>query len=111
MAIYHLHVQVIGRSAGRSVTAAAAYRSASRIESEYTGETFDYTKKQWVEYSVVLLPPNAPPEYQDRQVLWNSADAAEKGRNAQLARELDVALPVELTLAQYKRHIIPAAVH
>jgi len=100
MAIYHMHVQIIGRSSGRSVAAAAAYRSASRIESEYTGETFDYTKKQWVEYSAVLLPPNAPPEFMDRETLWNAVDTAEKSRDAQVARELDVALPVEMPLEQ-----------
>ena len=100
MAIYHLHVQVIGRSAGRSVTAAAAYRSASKITSDYTGLTFDFTGKKWVEYSEVMLPPHAPKEYHDREKLWNAADAAEKSRDAQVARELDVALPVELTLDQ-----------
>ena len=100
MAIYHLHVQVIGRSAGRSVSAAAAYRSASVITSSYTGEAYNFSRKKYVEYSAVMLPQNAPPEYGDRQNLWDTIETLEKSRDAQLARELDVALPVELTLEQ-----------
>ena len=63
MAIFQFNMQVIGRSEGRSVVSAAAYRAAEKINNDYTGTIDDYTRKKWVEYSEVYLPPNAPPEY------------------------------------------------
>ena len=100
MAIFQFGIQVIGRSEGRSAVAAAAYRSASKIENEYTGTTEDYSKKKWVTYSEVMLPENAPKRFQDRAVLWNEVERTEKGRNARLAREIEVALPIELSMEE-----------
>ena len=100
MAIFQFSIQVIGRSQGRSAVAAAAYRSASRIQNEYTGVTEDYSQKKWVVHSEVMLPENAPERFRDRAVLWNDVEAAEKGRNARLAREIEVALPRELSMEE-----------
>ena len=100
MAIYHFSVQVIGRSDGRSAVAAAAYRSGERLISQYDGTVSDYTHKKWVEYKEILLPQNSPPEYADRQILWNAVEKIEKGTKAQLCREFEIALPNELSLQQ-----------
>lgn len=98
MAIFQFHMQIIGRSEGRSVVAAAAYRSAEKIENHYTGTVEDYTKKNWVEYSEIMLPPNAPDDFKNREILWNSVETVEKGTRARLAREIEVALPIELSM-------------
>ena len=97
MAIYHCSVKIIGRSAGRSSIAAAAYRSAECLTNEYDGVEHDFTKKNWVEFTEILLPKNAPEEYKDRSTIWNAVEMIEKTQDAQLAREFEVALPVELT--------------
>ena len=100
MAIYHCSVKIIGRSAGRSSVAAAAYRSAECLTNEYDGIEHDFTKKGWVEFTEIILPENAPEEYKDRSTLWNAVEAVEKSQDAQLAREFEVALPAELTREQ-----------
>ncbi len=100
MAIYHCSVKIIGRSAGRSSVAAAAYRSAECLTNKYDGIEHDFTKKGWVEFTEIILPENAPEEYKDRSTLWNAVEAVEKSQNAQLAREFEVALPAELTREQ-----------
>ena len=96
MAIYHCSIKVIKRSEGRSAVAAAAYRSGERLINEWDGMTHDYTKKRGVVHTEILLPSRAPPEFQDRSALWNSVEKIEKSRDAQLAREIEIALPVEL---------------
>ncbi len=96
MAIYHLSVKIIGRSSGRSSVAAACYRSGDTITNEWDGITHDYSKKNWIEHTEILLPPNAPESFKDRATLWNSVELAEKSGNAQLAREIEIALPYEL---------------
>lgn len=100
MAIFQFHMQIIGRSEGRSAVAAAAYRSASKIQNKYTGITEDYTKKNWVEYSEIMLPEHAPDSFHDRAALWNSVESVEKDRDARLAREIEVALPKELSMEE-----------
>ncbi len=100
MAIYHCSVQVIGRNAGRSSVAAAAYRAGEDLVNEYDGIEHDFTKKNWVEYTEIILPDNAPSEYSDRSTLWNAVEMSEKSKDAQLCREFELALPVELTLQQ-----------
>ena len=97
MAIYHLSVKIISRSAGRSAVAAAAYRSGDVLTNEWDGITHDYSKKHWIEHTEILLPSNAPKEFQDRSALWNAVETAEKSSNAQLAREVEIALPIELS--------------
>ena len=102
MAIYHLSAQIIGRSAGRSVTAAAAYRAHEKIEDERTGLTHDYTRRRGEVEAFILTPDHAPDWAHDRSALWNEVEKIEKRKDAQLARELNVALPVELTPDQQK---------
>lgn len=98
MALYHFHVEQIKRSAGQSVIAAAAYRAGEKLFSEYYGETNDFTRKGGVLHTEILLPPNAPPEYADRQTLWNAVEKAEKNKKAQLAYSFDIALQNELSV-------------
>ena len=100
MAIYSMRMQVIGRSAGRSATAAAAYRSGEEIADERTGRTHDYTGKSDIYGSEILLPVGAPGWMGDRTALWNEVERVEKRKDAQLVREVMVALPAELTHAQ-----------
>ena len=96
MAIYYLAAQVIGRSAGRSSVAAAAYRSGERIVDERTGQVHDYTRRREDIEKEILAPADAPAWVHDRSQLWNHVEAVEKRTGSQLAREIVVALPVEL---------------
>ena len=96
MAIYHLHAQIIKRSSGRSAVAAAAYRAGEKIHNDYDGMTHDYTRKKGVAFSEIMLPKHAPIEYGNRAVLWNAVEKAEKRKDSQTAREMDIALPFEL---------------
>ena len=96
MAIYHCSIKIIKRSEGRSAVAAAAYRSGEKLINEWDGMTHNYTKKRGVIYSEILLPSHAPPSFADRSALWNNVEQIEKSRDAQLAREIEIALPGEL---------------
>ena len=97
MAIYHLSVKTISRSAGRSATAAAAYRAGVEIADARTGEVHDYRRKGGVVHSELVLPVGAPEWAQDRAALWNAAEAAEVRKNSTVAREFEIALPTELS--------------
>ena len=104
MALYHTHCQVIGRSSGRSVVAAAAYRSGSCLtEQTFDQETgvvidqvWDYRRKGGIAFSAILAPEHAPDWVFDRQVLWNRVNQIERRKDSQLARDFDIALPIEL---------------
>jgi ATP-dependent exoDNAse (exonuclease V) alpha subunit len=100
MAIYHFSVKVVSRAKGQSVVAAAAYRASESLADERYGITHDYSRKEGVEHSEILLPEGAPEWMADRQRLWNQVEAAEKRKDAQLARELEIGLPIELTHAE-----------
>lgn len=100
MAIYHCTVKSITRSEGRSVVAAAAYRSGERLTNCYDGVTHDYTKKHWIIYKEIMLPEQAPVNYKDRSELWNAVEMAERSSSCRLAREVQVALPLELTMEE-----------
>ena len=100
IAIFHCPIQIIKRSVGRSAVAAAAYRSGERLTNEWDGKTHDYTHKPGIVHKEIMLPVHAPPEFQDRSTLWNSVEQIEKASDAQLAREIEVALPVELSRAE-----------
>ena len=100
MAIFHLHAQIIKRSAGRSAVAAAAYRAGEKLHNDYDGITYDFTRKSGVVHTEIMLPENAPKEYSDRSALWNAVEKAEKRKDAQTAREIDIALPVEFDRAE-----------
>ena len=102
MNYFHLEAKVVSRGAGRSVIAAAAYASCSRLYNDYDGLTHDYTRKQGCLYSEVFLPQYAPEEWNDRQVLWEAVESVEKTKDSRLARELVVALPSELSLDDWK---------
>jgi len=97
MALFHFSVTQVKRSAGQSAIAAAAYRAGEKLYSEYYGEVSDYTRKGGVVHADILLPDHAPRPYQDRQVLWNAVEKAEKNKKAQLAYSLDIALQNEFT--------------
>src|SRR5215510_3527684 len=97
MAIYHLHVKVIGRKSGSSAVASAAYRSASRLRDERLSRSHDFSGKRGVVHSEVLLPENAPEAWSDRERLWNDAEAFEVRKDAQLAREVEFAIPREMS--------------
>ena len=103
MAIFHLSVKTISRSAGRSATAAAAYRAGAKITDERTGEIHDYTRKGGVESAALILPDNAPEWARDRAQLWNAAEQAEKRKNSTVAREFEIALPSELSPAEREK--------
>jgi Ti-type conjugative transfer relaxase TraA len=100
MAIYHFSVKVISRAAGRSAVAAAAYRSADRLHDERLDRSHDFTNKSGVVHSEVLLPEGTPEEWRDRERLWNDVEAFERRKDAQLAREVEFAIPREMTQAQ-----------
>jgi Ti-type conjugative transfer relaxase TraA len=100
MAIYHLHVKVIGRKAGSSAVASAAYRSASRLRDDRLERSHDFSNKRGVVHSEVMLPEDAPEQWSDRERLWNDVETFEVRKDAQLAREVEFALPREMTERQ-----------
>ena len=100
MAIYHFSASIISRSSGRSATAAAAYRAGEKIIDERTGEIHDYTHKKGVDSTFILAPNSAPDWVFDREKLWNEVEKVERRKDSQLAREINVALPTELTKTQ-----------
>ena len=100
IAIYRLSAQVISRSAGRSATAAAAYRAGVLIEDRRTGQAHDYERRSGVVHAEILAPDNAPVWMTDRTALWNAVEIAEKRKDSQLSREVQLALPHELDASQ-----------
>ena len=116
MAIYHCSIKIISRGKGKSAVAAAAYRAGEKITNDFDGETHDYTRKGGVIHTEILLPDHAPAAFSDRAVLWNEVEKIEKAKNAQLAREIELALPAELTREQnislvreyIKKHFVAA---
>lgn len=100
MALYHLSVKQIKRSAGESAVAAAAYRAGEKLHSNYYGEDADYTKKGGVVFTEILLPSHAPKEYADRETLWNAVEKIEEHPKAQLAYSFDIALQNEFSMEE-----------
>lgn len=100
MALYHLSAKVISRAQGRSAVAAAAYRSGDRLESSRDGQVHDYSRKGGVIHAEILAPADAPEWMRDRGQLWNAVEAAEKRKDAQLAREFEIGIPRELSPAE-----------
>ncbi|WP_213351446.1 MobQ family relaxase [Citrobacter braakii] len=96
MAIYHLSMKIISRNSGYSAVASAAYRSGSLMLDERTGLTHDYTRKSGVAEAVILTPATAPVWCTNRAELWNAVEKAERRKNSQLAREIELAIPHEL---------------
>ena len=100
MSIYHCSIKIISRASGRSAVASAAYRSGEKLLNDETGIVHDFTAKGGVVMSEILLPEHAPLKYQDRQTLWNEVQKTEKRSDAQLAREVEVAFPTEMSRDQ-----------
>ena len=100
MSTYHFHVTQIKRSKGQSAVACAAYRSGEKLFSEYYGEVSDYTRKREIVHTEILLPAHAPPEYSNRQALWNAVEKAEPHPKAQLAYSFDIALQNEFSIEE-----------
>ena len=125
MAIYHFSVKTISRSAGRSAVACSAYRSGEKLIDERQGKEQDYTRKTGVEFTKIYAPENVNPELLDRNQLWNTVEKVERRKDANLAREFEIAFPHELNAEQrqamlnelceklVKRHgvIVDAAIH
>lgn len=94
-ALYHASAKLFKRSEGRSAVAAAAYRSASKLQDQRTGQTFDYTRKHCIA-AFIVVPSSAPAWTNDRQELWNRAEAAEKRKDAKIAREWEISIPRDI---------------
>lgn len=95
--VYHLNVKLLRRSDGRSATAAAAYRSGSKITDVRTGLSWDYRRKKHVFALPLVLPEGTPAEFADRATFWNLVEVQAKRQDAQVAREVEVAIPHGLT--------------
>jgi len=100
IAIYSLNIKIQSRGKGKSAIAAAAYIAGERFKNEYDGIIHDRTDRKDVVHSEIVLPENAPAEFYDRAVLWNAVELSERAKNAQLAREIRLALPKDFTLEQ-----------
>lgn len=101
MAIYHLHVKNIGRADGRSAVACAAYRAGETLPNEAEERDSKFGGRRDVLHAEIRLPPGAPDWMQDRASLWNAVERAEKRRDARLAKEIEFALPCELSRAEW----------
>lgn len=102
MAIFHMSAQRITRSKGHSSVAAAAYRHGEKMTDEHTGEIHDYSKKKGVSDSVVLIPDGADKRFLKPEYLFNHIEKTEKRKDAQLALEVNISLPTEMTDEQKK---------
>ncbi len=100
MALYHFSAKVIQRSQGRSAVAAAAYRAAEELHDKLLDQDHDYTAKQHVVHKEIMLPDGAPERWLDRETLWNEVEAAERRKDAVLARDIEISLPRELGQAE-----------
>jgi Ti-type conjugative transfer relaxase TraA len=100
LAIYHLTAKVISRARGQSITAAAAYRSGSALRDERYGITHNYTRNRKAAHSEIMSPAGAPAWVHDRETLWNRVEAGERRKDSQLARAIEIGLPVELSHAE-----------
>jgi len=98
----HFHMQIIKRSEGRNAIACASYRAAVALYDQRIGQHFDYSKsnKSFIAHSEIMAPSNTPPILLERQSLWQQVEWMEKRRDAQLCREFDAALPMQLNKAQ-----------
>ncbi len=109
MASYRLSAKIISRSDGKSSVAAAAYRSGTRLIDERTGEVHDYRARGGVTSTHILAPNNSPELLHDRQALWNAVEHAERRKDAQLSREIQLSLPRELSEAERERLVLDFA--
>lgn len=103
MATYHCSVKTSSRSSGGSSVASDAYREGKKIKEERTGLTHDYTRKSDVIESMTMTPNNAPNDFKESDVLWNTVEASESRKDARLFREVEVSLPIELPHSENKK--------
>ncbi len=96
MAIYHLHVKNISRGNGRSIVAAAAYRAGETLPNEGEERLSAFGGRRDVLYAEIRVPLDAPAWAAERAQLWNAAEAAERRKDARLAKEIEIALPRDL---------------
>ena len=96
----HFDLRIVQRSKRQSAVASAAYQSGERLFSEYDQKQKYYSHKSEIVHTEIMLPPHAPPEYADRNTLWNAAEAIEKQWNSQLGRRLVLAIPRDIPPAQ-----------
>ena len=97
----HHDIKIVQRSNRQSAVAAAAYQSGERLFSEYDQKQKYYSEKRGIVHTEIMLPPHAPPEYADRNTLWNAAETQEKQWNSQLARRIVLAIPREIPPEQH----------
>ncbi len=100
IAIYHFHVKMVSRGKGKSAVGKAAYISGEKIKNEYDSVVHDYRKKKGIVHKEIILPENSPKNFKKRSVLWNAVEKSETRKNSQTARDIDAALPVELSRAE-----------
>jgi len=117
LTIYYFDGNIIGRSSGRSSVGSAAYRAGEKLRTRAVGSAaynsgeglrdgedgvivHDYTRKKGIVHSEIMLPQNAPPEFKDRETLWNAVEKRERRKDAQLAREFIVGLQIEFELQE-----------
>ncbi|MBY5399977.1 Ti-type conjugative transfer relaxase TraA [Rhizobium leguminosarum] len=110
MAVPHFSVSVVARGSGRSAVLSAAYRHCAKMEFEREARTIDYTRKQGLLHEEFVIPADAPEWVcsmtADRSVagasesFWNKVEGFEKRSDAQLAKDVTIALPLELTAVQ-----------
>ena len=104
----HNQISIVQRSNRQSAVAAAAYQSGEKLFCEYDQQVKHYPEKRGIVHNEILLPANAPPEYADRNTLWNAAEAVEKQWNSQLARRWVLSIPREIPPDQYAALVPPA---
>jgi Ti-type conjugative transfer relaxase TraA len=110
VAVPHFSVSIVARGSGRSAVLSAAYRHCAKMDFEREARTIDYTRKQGLLHEEFVIPENAPDWVRamvaDRSVsgaseaFWNKVEAFEKRSDAQLAKDVTVALPIELSAEQ-----------
>ena len=100
MAIYHLSAKIVSRARGQSVVASAAYRAGEKLHDQRLDQTFDYTRKRGIERTEILAPVGAPQWVSSREALWNAVERVERRADSQLAREIELGLPAELTRSE-----------
>ena len=106
MAIYHFSVKTISRSAGRSAVACSAYRSGEKLIDNRYGKEQDYTRKMGVEFKNIYAPIYTKPSLTNRQTLWNEVEKTERRKDANLAREFEIAFPHELNQRRVKNYLM-----
>lgn len=103
MAIFHLHIDSYRRSRGRTAIGGAAYRRGLKTSCPVSGRRFNFRAKQEVAFSEFIPAQNDLTDYSQLSNLLNLYEAierAEKHPRATLGREIEAALPHELTLPQ-----------